>query len=222
MSQWKAKSWSHEPFTKYLWITKILQEGKSNSRTGQTAKLTTRFTDSKMQSAQLGEECICMWEQNHSKITDSMFFLWNKLRHFAHCCCMSTDSSAVWFTVSYRSSGCILVSSITPVFPNIPPFPCYENVFQVFRVACPAGNSAALISSYPALIRVFFLSLLIILRVRMAHTEVWRDSACMLAGTQEKPCWQEHQKRDFFAVLAYALCILLYTAWAYAGIWVIL
>lgn len=175
-----------------------------------------------MQSAQLGEEHICRGEQNHSKVMDLMFFLCDRLLDFAHCCCMSMDSSAVWFIVSYRSSGYILLWSLTPIFPNMPPFPCYQKVFQVSRVACHAGNSAALISSSPALFRVLFLSLHIILRARMAHTEVWRDSACMLAGMRENPCWQEHQKTDFSAALACALCVLLYTAWAYAGIWVIL
>lgn len=200
----------------------MLQEGKSNSWTGQTVKLKTSFTDSKMQSAQFGEEHISTGEQNHSKITDLMFFLHDRLLHFAHCCCMSMDLSAVWFIVSYRSSGYILVWSLTPILPNMLPFPCDQKVVQVFRVVCHAGNSAALISSFPALFRVFFLSLLIILRARMAHTEVWRDGACMLAGTRENPCWQECQKTGFFAVLAYAFCILLYTASAYAGIWVIL
>lgn len=62
-----------------------------------------------MQSAQFGEEHISTGEQNHSKITDLMFFLHDRLLHFAHCCCMSMDLSAVWFIVSYRSSGYILV-----------------------------------------------------------------------------------------------------------------
>lgn len=34
----------------------MLQEGKSNSWAGQTVKLRTQFSDSKMQSGQFGEE----------------------------------------------------------------------------------------------------------------------------------------------------------------------
>jgi len=144
----------------------------------------------------------------------------DRLPCFAHSCCMSMDSSTVRFIVSLRCSG--LVPSLTHIFPNMPSFPCYQKVLQVSRVARHAGNSTALVSSSPALFRVFFLSLLIIQRARMAHTEVWCDSACMLAGTREIPCWQEHQKTDFFAFLAYGLCALLYKAWAYAGLWVML
>lgn len=56
-----------------------------------------------MQFAQLSEEDICKGEQNHSKITDLLFLLCDRLLHFAHCCCMSMDSSSVWFIVSYSS-----------------------------------------------------------------------------------------------------------------------
>lgn len=155
MRQWKSKSWSHKLFTKYIWIMKVLQD-ESNSQTRQTAKLMACFTYCKMQSAQLSKEYICRGEQNHNKITDLMFFLCDRLLHFVQCCCMSMNSSALWLIGSYRSSGYILVWSLTSIFLNMSLFPHYQEVLKVSRAVGQAGSCAALISSSPALFRVFF------------------------------------------------------------------
>lgn len=185
----------------------MLQEDKLNSWTGQTAKLATDFGDDKMQSAQLCEEHICGAEQNHSKIMDLMFFLCDRLLHFAPCCCMSMDLSALWFIVSYRTWGCILIWPLTPILPGC------QKVFQVSRAACHAGNCS---------FHFWFSSTVQCLFSLPVHNPKNKNGTCrsmawqclhagrhvrkpLLAGGSENRC-----------LCSTGLCVPLYTAWAYA------